>query len=241
MLVDTRLMLAFGGGHITGALNIGATPMLSIWAGWLLDPDEPILLVLDSDSKVDEVVKLFIRTGYTKFAGYLVGGMKAWDNAGFPLEEVGQMTVHEIKERRLGLANRRCARARRMGERPRPRRGTHLPAGTARESRAARQDQAGRRLLRQRLSREHRHQHPEAGRIPVRLQRAREAGRRGRKRSSRSKAETTPNESGCSPSLLLALADRRTRRGLRRECHATTMAARGRPTSSARASACSRG
>ena len=98
VLVDTRLMLAFGGGHIKSALSIGATPMLSIWAGWLLDPEEPILLVLDSDSKVDEVVKLFIRTGYTKFAGYLVGGMTAWDNAGYPLEEVGQMTVHEIKD-----------------------------------------------------------------------------------------------------------------------------------------------
>ena len=39
MLVDTRMMLAFGGGHIAGALSIGASPMLSIWAGWLLDPD----------------------------------------------------------------------------------------------------------------------------------------------------------------------------------------------------------
>jgi hydroxyacylglutathione hydrolase len=44
------------------------------------------------------VVKLFIRTGYNKFAGYLVGGMTAWDNAGLPLEEVGQMTVHEVKD-----------------------------------------------------------------------------------------------------------------------------------------------
>lgn len=96
VLVDTRQMLAFGGGHIQGALNIGATPMLSIWAGWLLDPDEPILLVLDCDSKVDEVVKLFLRTGFTKFAGYLVGGMTAWDNVGLPLDEVGQMTVHEM-------------------------------------------------------------------------------------------------------------------------------------------------
>ncbi len=103
VLVDTRQMLAFGGGHIKGAWSIGATPMLSIWAGWLLDPEEPILLVLDSDSKVDEVVKFFIRTGFTKFAGYLVGGMTAWDNAGFPLEEVGQMTVHEIKERGADL------------------------------------------------------------------------------------------------------------------------------------------
>ncbi len=98
VLVDTRLMLAFGGGHIAGALNIGGTPMLSIWAGWLLDPDKPILLVMDSDDKVEEIVTLFLRTGFTKFAGYLVGGMTAWDNAGFPLEAVGQVTVHEIKE-----------------------------------------------------------------------------------------------------------------------------------------------
>lgn len=97
VLVDTRMMLAFGGGHIQGALNIGGSPMLSIWAGWLLDPDQPILLVLNEDSDVDEIVKLFIRTGYTKFAGYLVGGMKAWDNAGFALDEVGQMTAHEVK------------------------------------------------------------------------------------------------------------------------------------------------
>jgi hydroxyacylglutathione hydrolase len=99
VLIDTRMMLAFGGGHIQGALNIGGSPMLSIWAGWLLDPKKPILLVLESDDKLNEIVCLFLRTGYTKFAGYLVGGMRAWDNAGLPLEAVGQMTVHEIKAR----------------------------------------------------------------------------------------------------------------------------------------------
>ena len=97
ILIDTRMMLAFGGGHIHGALSIGGSPMLSIWAGWLLDPKQPILLVLESDEKLNEIVRLFLRTGYTKFAGYLVGGMRAWDNAGLPLAEVGQMTVHEIK------------------------------------------------------------------------------------------------------------------------------------------------
>lgn len=97
VLIDTRSMLGFGGGHIAGALNIGGSPMLSIWAGWLLDADKPVLLVLESDSKVDEVVKLFIRTGYTKFAGYLAGGMKSWNNAGLPIETVPQMSVHDVK------------------------------------------------------------------------------------------------------------------------------------------------
>ena len=99
VLVDTRSMLAFGGGHIEGALNIAGHPELSIWAGWLLDPKQAVLLVLENDQEVEKVVPLFLRTGYTKFAGYLVGGMKAWDNASLPILEVGQMTVHEVKER----------------------------------------------------------------------------------------------------------------------------------------------
>lgn len=103
VLVDTRMMLGFGGGHIKGALNIGGSPMLSLWAGWLLDPARSILLVLESDEQLNEIVCLFLRTGYTKFAGYLVGGMKAWDNAGLPLEEIGQMTVHEIKRAKKEL------------------------------------------------------------------------------------------------------------------------------------------
>lgn len=99
VLIDTRMMLAFGGGHIQGALSIGGKPMLSVWAGWLLDPKKPLLLVLESDDQLNEIVRYFIRTGYTRFAGYLVGGMAAWNNAGLPLDSVGQMTVHEIKER----------------------------------------------------------------------------------------------------------------------------------------------
>jgi hydroxyacylglutathione hydrolase len=103
VLVDVRSMLAFGGGHISGALNIGGTPILSIWAGWMLDPEKSILLVMESDDDLERIVRLFVRTGYTKFAGYLIGGMKAWDATGFPLERIGQMSVHELNERKASL------------------------------------------------------------------------------------------------------------------------------------------
>jgi hydroxyacylglutathione hydrolase len=102
-LVDVRMMLAFGGGHIAGALNIGGSSILSIWAGWMLDPNEPILLVLEHDDDLEKIVPLFVRTGYTKFAGYLVGGMRAWQLAGFPMEKILQMTVHELNERKTSL------------------------------------------------------------------------------------------------------------------------------------------
>jgi hydroxyacylglutathione hydrolase len=102
-LVDTRTMLAFGGGHIPGAMNIGGSPVLSIWAGWMLASNEPILLVLENENDLEEVVRLFIRTGYSKFAGYLVGGMKAWQAAGFEQAEIRQMSVHELNKRKAKL------------------------------------------------------------------------------------------------------------------------------------------
>src|SRR5213080_886138 len=103
VLVDTRTMLAFGGGHIPGALNIGGSPVLSIWAGWMLASNERILLVLENESDLEEILRLFIRTGYSKFAGYLVGGMKAWEAAGFEQAEIRQMSVHELNKRAATL------------------------------------------------------------------------------------------------------------------------------------------
>src|SRR5438093_6409418 len=99
VLVDVRNMLAFGGGHISGALNIGGTPILSIWAGWMLDSEKPILLVMESDDDLERILRLFVRTGFTKFAGYLIGGTKAWDAAGFALERIGQTVDHELNAR----------------------------------------------------------------------------------------------------------------------------------------------
>ena len=132
VLVDTRMMLAFGGGHIQGALSIGGKPMLSVWAGWLLDPKEPLLLVLESDDHLNDIVRYFVRTGYTRFAGYLVGGMTAWNNAGQPLESVGQMTVHEVKRagKRLQLLDVRSPDEWEMGHIPSAR---HIFLGELRE------------------------------------------------------------------------------------------------------------
>ena len=96
-LVDNRQMLSFGGGHIAGALNIGPRAELSIWAGWILDPQKPIFLVLPKDTDLPEVLRQFIRVGYYKFGGYLLGGMEEWNNKGLPITAMAQMSVHELK------------------------------------------------------------------------------------------------------------------------------------------------
>jgi hydroxyacylglutathione hydrolase len=98
-LVDNRSMLAFGGGHIAGAMNIGPRAELSIWAGWMLDPERPIFLVLPKDADLPEVQRQLIRVGYTKFGGFLLGGMDEWDNQALPLATLPQVTVHDVKGR----------------------------------------------------------------------------------------------------------------------------------------------
>ena len=95
-LVDNRQMLAFGGGHIPNALNIGPRAELSIWAGWMLDPKKPIFLVLRQDTDLPEVQRQFVRVGYSKFGGYLLGGMEEWDNKGLPITGLEQMTVQKL-------------------------------------------------------------------------------------------------------------------------------------------------
>lgn len=98
VLLDTRNFLGFGGGHIPGALNIGNRAELSPWAGWMLRFEASLLLVLDKDEHLEEIVRLLWRVGHTRFAGYLVGGMKAWNNSSGPVQELDQLNVHELKE-----------------------------------------------------------------------------------------------------------------------------------------------
>lgn len=97
-VLDVRDMMDFGAGHVPGSINIGARPELSVWAGWLLDPEKPVYLVLGEDRDLPGVLRLLWRTGFTGFGGYLAGGMAAWREAGRDFAQVRQITVHELKE-----------------------------------------------------------------------------------------------------------------------------------------------
>jgi len=98
IVIDTRDMLAFGGGHIEGALNIGQRPILSVWTGWLIDSNAPILLVIPNDKDLERVVNLLWRTGHNNIKGYLAGGMRNWQESGKEITKLPQLSVHELNE-----------------------------------------------------------------------------------------------------------------------------------------------
>ncbi|QEG43725.1 MBL fold metallo-hydrolase [Roseimaritima ulvae] len=97
-VIDTRSILAFGGGHVAGAINVADRPEMSAWVGQMFDLDERLLLVIDDGRDVEQVQRWIVRSGHNRFAGYLAGGMKAWETAGLPLEHLRQLSVHELRE-----------------------------------------------------------------------------------------------------------------------------------------------
>ncbi|MBL0418727.1 MBL fold metallo-hydrolase [Ramlibacter sp. AW1] len=98
VVIDTRQMLAFGGGHVPKALNFGAAGHLAIQAGWMLDPGRPLLLVLEKDAQLEAVLAELARTGLTRVAGYLAGGMSAWQNEGLALQALQQLHVRDLAQ-----------------------------------------------------------------------------------------------------------------------------------------------
>jgi hydroxyacylglutathione hydrolase len=98
-LLDNRDMLAFGAAHIAGAWNIGPRPELSLYAGWMLDPEKPIALVLQHNADLAGVLWQLLRVGFSRFAGCLERGMDAWTAAGLPVRKLHQLTADELRNK----------------------------------------------------------------------------------------------------------------------------------------------
>jgi hydroxyacylglutathione hydrolase len=100
IVLDTRSMLAFGGGHIPGVINIALGSSFTNWVGWMIDADQKLLLVVDDTTDVSFVTDQLFRIGYDNLVGYLHEGMSSWQKAGLPLQHIGQWTVHELNEQK---------------------------------------------------------------------------------------------------------------------------------------------
>jgi hydroxyacylglutathione hydrolase len=96
VIIDLRRPEAFGGAHIPGSLNIGAGQNLSMWAGWVVPYDRPILLVGEENTDIEQARRSLIRVGFDNIRGYLKSGMSKWIEAGFEQAHLPQQSVREL-------------------------------------------------------------------------------------------------------------------------------------------------
>ena len=98
-ILDVRDSASFGAGHIPDAINIGLRGQYASWAGTLLSPDNPIVLVAEDDH-LDEAVMRLARVGLENVVGYLQGGVGTWPE---PLTTLPQIDVADLRARLTGV------------------------------------------------------------------------------------------------------------------------------------------
>jgi hydroxyacylglutathione hydrolase len=98
-ILDVRGGAEFGAGHLPGSVNVGLSGQFASWAGILLDASREIVIVSADEERAQEAVLRLARVGLEKVAGYLDGGVLAWERAGRPLERLPQIAVDELRAR----------------------------------------------------------------------------------------------------------------------------------------------
>jgi hydroxyacylglutathione hydrolase len=96
LIVDLREPSAFAFQHIPGSRSIPAGPSFGTWLGWLVEPDRPLVLILDDPARWDDAIRQTLRIGHEVVLGHLRGGIATWTSAGEPVEAHDRLTVQEL-------------------------------------------------------------------------------------------------------------------------------------------------
>jgi glyoxylase-like metal-dependent hydrolase (beta-lactamase superfamily II)/rhodanese-related sulfurtransferase len=116
IVLDTRPSALFGTAHVPGSIHIGLSGEFASWAGSLVDPSAPLLIVAEEPERVEEARMRLARVGIENVAGYLEGGIEAWEAAGLPLASTEQITVDELALRLSAASPPALLDVRRPGE-----------------------------------------------------------------------------------------------------------------------------
>ena len=116
LVLDTRPETQFGAGHVPGSVNIPLSGQFASWAGALLGLETDLVLVAESADRATESRMRLARVGIERVAGYLAGGIEAWQRANQPVEMLSHITVHDLDRLQREAADLQIADVRRPAE-----------------------------------------------------------------------------------------------------------------------------
>ena len=94
VVVDTRTADAYGAGHLAGSVNVGLQlPVFSTWVGTFLQPDQPLVLVVQCAEEAERAWLDLARIGYERAVAYVMADVAAWKAAGLEVRETPQLEV----------------------------------------------------------------------------------------------------------------------------------------------------
>jgi hydroxyacylglutathione hydrolase len=99
LVIDARQPAAHALSHIPESVSIPTGSSFGTWLGWVVEPDRPLILVLDDPADWDDLARQALRIGYEDVVGHLHGGIQEWADAGGALESSGRLTIHQLASR----------------------------------------------------------------------------------------------------------------------------------------------
>ena len=97
-LLDTRSPEEFAAGHLVGSTHISLGGRFASWAGTLLSPERPIVLVCAPGREREAAVRLG-RVGLDRVLGYLRGGIEATSGLIFRVRHPARITSDCLRRR----------------------------------------------------------------------------------------------------------------------------------------------
>ncbi|MFW5823519.1 MAG: rhodanese-like domain-containing protein, partial [Marinobacter sp.] len=98
VVLDVRTVSAFLGAHVPGSLAIPA-PTIPGFAGWYIQPGQPVALVADSPGQAQEAAIHLTRMGLDNLQGFLSAELPEWSAMGLPFHTLPTVSVDEIHRR----------------------------------------------------------------------------------------------------------------------------------------------
>jgi glyoxylase-like metal-dependent hydrolase (beta-lactamase superfamily II)/rhodanese-related sulfurtransferase len=104
VVVDARGMEDYAVGHIPGSLNNTLRDVYAVWLGWLVPEDAELLFVVEGESDVERLVEESLLVGFEHFAGWLQGGIPAWQSSGREVARIDLVDARDAENRLAGGA-----------------------------------------------------------------------------------------------------------------------------------------
>ncbi len=98
VILDVRPAEAYAASHVKGSIQIGLSGQFASWAGAVVPPGVPLILVAADAEKAAEARMRLARVGLEDIAGELHGGA-GWAESGRPAATTAQIDVAELHRR----------------------------------------------------------------------------------------------------------------------------------------------
>ena len=96
-LLDARDPSEFLGAYLAGSINIGLSGQYATWAGTLLNPEVPIVIIAGPEGEKEAAMRLG-RIGFDNVAGFLDGGMQALQSSPDLVQQITRLSAAALAE-----------------------------------------------------------------------------------------------------------------------------------------------